>query len=830
MKKKIFYLTLLAFMFLFVVKTNQTVIASDHPQFDLYPLVSQNDASVACDSSFCGIKINPNIDQSLYSFEYKNGENFQMYTEGIYKLKVSTNLNHTYQYRKITVISENFQKEYDVSEKTISINLYLESQERFYLIFEYKISNIAYIKNKPVYDSFKNFSLIKIDSSEDITISKITAGSFWSIKKHLPGFVSDPSSNKIYSYQLFSTNANSTFQAGSYKISFYHNLNSCSQNCSSYEYQKLKVISSNNTVEYLLNYSATGKLIFDFESEENFSLILENKVNFIRSDDYPLDIICNINLVNIKKSNTFISLVESGGFYTVNNESKYYIFSPDINKSYKFVLSNGIANRKYEPGIYKLSFHYDLNSCENNCSSYNYQKINVITNTNTYEHEVSYSINNIFTFEFVSNDYFYLMFENKVSFVREDDYPLDNFNHFSLYKESELIDLTSPVFSDYQGVYISNVDSPVEISEIQNYLTASDETDGDLSNKIIIKEDNYSSNNNKLGLYEIIFSVTDESYNETCIIIKVNVVDISPPIISGTNILVCSIKDGCIINEEQIDLTNINLLFTITDNVDQETMFNIIEDNWSNKEKNINEDYKIVINAVDLSSNLSDNFIITITYFDDIYPLVVSGGEFNTGNSSPLTIELIKENIIVSDNFDGSQQIQSKNSTSIFNLKEDNYSSDFDKVGSYKIIFTYQEIDYQVTINVFDDLPPIFYIEDKIIHIDSFNTLNHEQIIQLLKTLNLISDDLISTSFIIDEYSINANKKGTYNISVSVDYGENNLEIVELTIMIHDQNSNIKPTTYNFLYIVLLSILIILIVFSSPFLIKKVYKFRKSKH
>ena len=66
----------------------------------------------------------------------------------------------------------------------------------------------------------------------------------------------------------------------------------------------------------------------------------------------------------------------------------------------------------------------------------------------------------------------------------------DHFSGYEAYIPGTIIDTSAPYFQN-SGTIISYVDSPITISEIGNALSAYDEVDGDVSNNIVLVNDQY---------------------------------------------------------------------------------------------------------------------------------------------------------------------------------------------------------------------------------------------------------------------------------------------------------------------------------------------------
>lgn len=94
----------------------------------------------------------------------------------------------------------------------------------------------------------------------------------------------------------------------------------------------------------------------------------------------------------------------------------------------------------------------------------------------------------------------------------------------------EVVDQESPVFTGITEMVLG-YDLNMTASEIMESLEATDGYDGDLTDSIFIKDDQYATHEHEIGEYLIIFSVIDSSGNQTDKTVAVKVVDTIGPVI-----------------------------------------------------------------------------------------------------------------------------------------------------------------------------------------------------------------------------------------------------------------------------------------------------------
>jgi len=115
---------------------------------------------------------------------------------------------------------------------------------------------------------------------------------------------------------------------------------------------------------------------------------------------------------------------------------------------------------------------------------------------------------------------------------------LDDIQALMLYEGIELMQdsfysdyekISGPLISGSVGTYYANVDNPVTVEYLQSLLTAIDETDGDITDKIIIDR---TVDTSRIGTYYITYKVSDSKGNVA--IKKRNVSVINQPVQAKT--------------------------------------------------------------------------------------------------------------------------------------------------------------------------------------------------------------------------------------------------------------------------------------------------------
>lgn len=355
------------------------------------------------------------------------------------------------------------------------------------------------------------------------------------------------------------------------------------------------------------------------------------------------------------------------------------------------------------------------------------------------------------------------------------------------------IDL-APAFSGQEN-FVTSVDDPKPVEYFLQFITAWDETDGNITDKIIIDYDEYSTNKYVLGTYKVELSVEDSSGNESYLTIYITVADVTSPVISGNQ------------SKVQISYTqtwNINAFkstLSVTDNYYQMTNDDIAieSDNYSQNKTQLGK-YNVVFSATDPSGNKT-TFTKEIEVIDDIAPVFSGPTLINKPLSSILTIADIKSQLSAFDEKEG-------NKTSYITVLSDSFTGNGNKAGQYTVVFEVSDskgnkAQHTVTVVVQDNIPPIWYIQDGMsVKIVPPAKLTRDQIIDLLVAtgqLNLTATT--NVNFVLDEYTGNETTPGVYLMTLSYrdTAGNEGIQPLTITVLESDEESIIvDPTVKDF--------------------------------
>ena len=315
-----------------------------------------------------------------------------------------------------------------------------------------------------------------------------------------------------------------------------------------------------------------------------------------------------------------------------------------------------------------------------------------------------------------------------------------------------------PIITGYQNQYISNIDNPLDLDYLISFFSAYDNFDGNISDNIKIEYNEYTPNLNKVGNHIVIISVEDSSANKTSVTFYIEIKDTTKPTITGKNTYISRLSSP--INVEQIKNN-----LTANDNYSPSLTSQIFTcaDNYTINDK-IPGNYSIYFCVYDSSSNLSNEFKVSVEVQDDIPPLIEGLNSYESHMSNPLSINEIMHSLVAYDNVDGDL-------TSGLFIIEDNYSNFQNKKGVKSIYFQAMDsnnnisVPFKVSITLIDDVSPqIFGLNIYESHLS--NPLSLTYIKQQLTVLDNIDGNISNKLEIInDTYSNNINKKGTFYIT-----------------------------------------------------------------
>lgn len=408
-------------------------------------------------------------------------------------------------------------------------------------------------------------------------------------------------------------------------------------------------------------------------------------------------------------------------------------------------------------GIYKIQFH-NVTNYESTGVFYEVANVSHITVSGQYE------------------KYIFKIYNNNSQLIGTQE----------LYEGSYKIDFVTTKDNVYPVIngktnYITNVNNPTTEANIRAGLYAYDNIDGDISSSFVLVSDEYTTNKNILGTYDIVYKVSDSAGNESQVTVKVHVVDATKPVISGQNTYT-------IVYNQTQSLTAVLNSLTVTDNYQSGIIPVLVEDNYT-ANKAVKGSYTVKYKATDNSGNESDLFVVTINVVDTIKPVITGTSSYTHVYNNKLELSTIKAALTATDGYDG-------NITANITLKSDNYTANYNKKGSYQVVYTVKDssnnsIDYTVTINVIDNIKPI--ISGQAIYNTGSQVQLSEATIRAALTAVDDYDGSLVVNLLSDGYSSNYTIIGSHTIVYKVTDASGNVTEYAVTINVFD---DVPPVIY----------------------------------
>ncbi len=323
-------------------------------------------------------------------------------------------------------------------------------------------------------------------------------------------------------------------------------------------------------------------------------------------------------------------------------------------------------------------------------------------------------------------------------------------------------------------VFMTNVDNPVTIDYILSNTKFVDEVDGDLAPVLVT--DNYTPNKNKLGKWTVDVKATDKAGNTGTGTIEVWVLDKTAPIINGTSVFTSNMSDP-------LTIEKILKFISVTDNVDTGLTPTIVSDGFTTHEQEKGEKI-ITLKATDSSGNESAIFTIKVNVVDDIKPTITGTNSYTTSYKNSIDLSTIEGALTINDNVDSGLTLEKI---------ADNYTGNQSIPGTYTI--SYRTTDksgnisetFNVTIEVTDKIPPVFYTNGKFIGISQANGLTHQELVNVLIYMEgLYANDTAEVNVLsFGGYEVGAvNLPGEYTLSYKVRTADGESEVKTATIKV----------------------------------------------
>src|SRR5690554_5826145 len=360
--------------------------------------------------------------------------------------------------------------------------------------------------------------------------------------------------------------------------------------------------------------------------------------------------------------------------------------------------------------------------------------------------------------------------------------------NYELIKVEEVPDNKTPVISG-QTTFVANVDEEKPLSHFMSFLSAYDETDGDVSDSLKVITDNYTPNIRVLGNHTFTVEASDNSGNTATATINIRVVDIVAPIISGNT------STAEIGYAETWNIENFRKTLTVTDNYQSMTNADIeVDTDGYTANKTKLGTYTITFKASDASGN-TGTFSKKVRVVDNVAPTFSGPTTIATSNNTVLTESDIRAQLTANDFIDG-------NITNRIELVEDNFTGKGNKVGSYTLVYSVTDnagntATHTVTVQRTDKIPPTIWVEDGAsIRTTPDTPISRDTIIDILEATGQIQINATTTfSFPLDEYSGNEETPGVYAMTLKARSTDGNESVHSFAIEVLDVGNNEDPIT-----------------------------------
>lgn len=352
-----------------------------------------------------------------------------------------------------------------------------------------------------------------------------------------------------------------------------------------------------------------------------------------------------------------------------------------------------------------------------------------------------------------------------------------------------LVDSVSPEFSGAGGFITSYQEITLLSSIIDNHIIVIDEIDGDLSHLIQIEQDYYTGNEQIVGEYDTLLSVSDLSGNISYFTLTLMVKDEVPPVFDSDMDIYVDVDNNELINSILLE----SIIYS--DEYDDLPILEVINDLYTSNEAIVGN-YTLELKITDSSGNSTlKQFLIHVE--DKTAPTIQNTDvQAQNINNPRLIVDIVNE-LVIEDNYDINPQI---------NIIDDGYTNLNTEVGKYFVII--EVTDFSGNINQFTLEIDVVDQDSPIIEGPSSINFSYQETKSLDEILNMISvsDNYTTLTnedlyIISDSYTNRESTTGEYLIILGIRDGQNNETQKEISVSIYD---DILPIIFIDDYIVVL--------------------------
>ncbi len=342
------------------------------------------------------------------------------------------------------------------------------------------------------------------------------------------------------------------------------------------------------------------------------------------------------------------------------------------------------------------------------------------------------------------------------------------------YEPYEAVYPTEPEFSG-SGLFVMSYEEATSIEDIvDEHITAYDEIDGDLSDEIVIAEDAYTGNEERVGEYPVRLEVTDSSDNTAYFDLTIIVKDEIPPEIEGPSDIVIDVDETpplAVIIEEHFHFYD--------DHDGIITEYTIIDDDYSTN-KEVLGPKEVTIKVADESANETEKSF-TLDIVDVTSPVIEGPDDIEILLSEPLSLEEILALYTPQDNHTPSEDMEIAVAEGIEELL---HTAGEHTMHLYTEDASGNGTERGILIEVIDDVPPVLsgMAHMRISYTESLDTLALREELSVSDN----HDTLTKEDIYIETDTVVAGEVGVYEIVFGVKDAAENLATHRMTIEIID--------------------------------------------
>jgi len=329
-------------------------------------------------------------------------------------------------------------------------------------------------------------------------------------------------------------------------------------------------------------------------------------------------------------------------------------------------------------------------------------------------------------------------------------------------------------------VYLNDVEEPSTLEDIQELISVEDDVDGNITENISLIHNTYSGNENIIGDFLLIFSVTDSGDHVVQIAITVRNVDKNPPEINFEQFYSWEIP-------LYSDLISSLPKMTAVDSRDGDLTAYIEVEGLQGIDTNIPGTHELIFTVTDEFGNVT-TIPKTLTIRDMIYPEIEGIKTIVKRSDYIVDGQFYFDYLTATDNEDGPI-------TNRIYIVRDSYMGYADTPGTYEVVVGVtdqggNETTFTLTITVVKDMIPHIIIDKYYWVIPNNHKFSDRDYIDTLKFINDLPNSTYAFTSVYDTYSDNHETLGVYykNFELLSNTGKEYSKEITLQVVHSDLN------------------------------------------